>query len=277
MILLNITIHGRLLLMKMLFISSIDRDNVSLHIDFLRINMMQCLLSILKRNLYLNNFKEEICLRRRLTASLLSVSMAFAAFTPMAFAASEPKPAQEELSQGQTIEIGKDEFSTKVLNAIPTMNNYISITEDKFVIDPAAKNVVEPKIYEHFKIGVEKLNNAIHDGSIIVENGQVRVPTSEFSTNWSSNAYWWGVAFTFSDSETKTHIYAMRQAGSVAGLLGGIAAFIPTGWLAAVTGLLINAGSSMISNDFERKNNGRGVTLNLHWLPVPYYEVTTNP
>ncbi|MCE5172299.1 hypothetical protein LQV63_23760 [Paenibacillus profundus] len=57
-------------------------------------------------------------------ASLLSVSMAFAAFTPMAFAASEPEPAQEELNQGHTIEIGKDEFSTKVLNAIPTMNNY---------------------------------------------------------------------------------------------------------------------------------------------------------
>lgn len=46
--------------------------------------------------------------------------MAFAAFTPMAFAASEPKLAQGELSQRPTIEIGKDEFSTKVLNAVPT-------------------------------------------------------------------------------------------------------------------------------------------------------------
>lgn len=47
-------------------------------------------------------------------------------------------------------------------------NNYISI-EDKFVIDPTAKNVVEPKIYEHFKVGVDKLDNAIHQGFITVE------------------------------------------------------------------------------------------------------------
>lgn len=203
--------------------------------------------------------------------------MAFAAFTPMAFAASGPKPAQGELSQRHTVEIGKDEFSKKVIDSIPTMNNYISIKEDKFVLDPAAKNVAEPKIYEHFKTGVDQLNIAINEGFLIVENGQIRANANQFSTNAFSNTYWWGVAITFDDAETKVHAQALRQSGAVGGLLGGIAAFIPAGWLAAITGLLYNAGATMIANDFEYKNNGRGVTLNLHWLPVPYYEVTTNP
>ncbi|MGG4397723.1 hypothetical protein ABEX25_25835 [Paenibacillus thiaminolyticus] len=70
------------------------------------------------------------------------------------------------------------------------MNSYISIIEDMFVIDPTAKNVVEPKIYEHFKAGVDKLNNAIHEGFIIVEKGQKRGNANEFTTNAFSNTYW---------------------------------------------------------------------------------------
>ncbi|WP_374015993.1 hypothetical protein ABU162_16680 [Paenibacillus thiaminolyticus] len=212
-------------------------------------------------------------MKKRLIASLLSVSMAFAAFTPMAFAASEP--SQGELSQSQR-HIGKDEFSKEVFESIANMDNYISIKEDKFVLDPAAKNSVEPKIYEHFKNGVDQLNIAINEGFIIVENGQIRANANQFTTNAFSNTYWWGVAITFDDSETKVHAHAMRQSGAVAGLLGGIAAFIPAGWLAALSGLLYNAGANMVANDFDAKNNGKGVTLNLHWLPVPYYEVTTN-
>ncbi|WCF05700.1 hypothetical protein NDS46_14980 [Paenibacillus thiaminolyticus] len=156
------------------------------------------------------------------------------------------------------------------------MNSYISIIEDKFVIDPTAKNVVEPKIYEHFKAGVDKLNNAIHEGFIIVEKGQKRGNANEFTTNAFSNTYWWGGAITFDDAETKVHALAMRQSGNTAGLLAAIAQFIPGGWLAAVSGYFWAWAGNSIANDFDYHNRGNGVTLNVHWLPVIYYEVTTN-
>ncbi|MCM3338026.1 hypothetical protein M3650_05085 [Paenibacillus sp. MER TA 81-3] len=99
---------------------------------------------------------------------------------------------------------------------------------------------------------------------------------SGFQTNLSSNAYWWGVAITFSDSETKVHAHAMRQSGNTAALLAAITAFIPGGWLASVTGAFWGRAGNSIANDFDYKNRGNGITLNIHWLPVIYYEVTTN-
>lgn len=43
-----------------------------------------------------------------------------------------------------------------------------------------------------------------------------------------------------------------------------------------VGGIFIGYLANQIANDLDFHENGRGVTLNNHWLPVPYYEVTSN-
>lgn len=214
-------------------------------------------------------------MKKKWIVSLLSVSMAFSMFAPMALAASVPEQQVESQKQGHNLQIGKDEFSKKVLNAVSVMDSYITVSKDQFVIDPAAKNVVGADIYEHYKKGIDSLNAEVRQGTIVIQNGQVSVP-ERYSTNAFSNAYWWGVAITFSDSETKTHALAMRQSGNTTAFLAGIAAFIPGGWLATVTGLFWGYAGNVIANDFDYYNHGRGVTLNIHWLPIVYYEVTTN-
>lgn len=86
-----------------------------------------------------------------------------------------------------------------------------------------------------------------------------------------------GGAITFSDSETKVHALAMRQSVNTAALLAAVTAFIPGGWLVSVTGAFWGWAGNKIANDFDYHNRGNGVTLNIHWLPFIYYEVTTNP
>lgn len=113
-----------------------------------------------------------------------------------------------------------------------------------FVIDPTAKNVVEPTIYEHFKAGVDKLNNAIHEGFIIVENGQKEVMLMNLPQTHSATLIGGG-AITFDDAETKVHALAMRQSGNTAGLLAAIAQFNPGGWLAAVSGYFLGVGRKL--------------------------------
>ncbi|EJW17797.1 hypothetical protein M5X00_27210 [Paenibacillus alvei] len=214
-------------------------------------------------------------MKKKWIVSLLSVSMAFSMFAPMALAASVPEQQAESQKQGHMLQIGKDEFSKKVLNAISVMDRYITVSKDQFVIDPAAKNVVGADIYEHYKKGIDSLNAEVRQGTIVIQNGQVSV-SERYSTNAFSNTYWWGVAITFSDSETKAHALAMRQSGNTTSFLAAIAAFIPGGWLAAVTGAAWGWAANSIANDFDYYNRGNGATLNIHWLPVIYYEVTSN-
>lgn len=77
-------------------------------------------------------------------------------------------------------------------------------------------------------------------------------------------------------------IYALKQvsagfateatlAGLLINLVGG-----PQIRAATAAGALVSLGAFLVANSLEHHNNSKGVTLNLHWLLVPYYEVTKN-
>ncbi|GMX62718.1 hypothetical protein Elgi_25250 [Paenibacillus elgii] len=192
--------------------------------------------------------------------------------------------AKNQNAESRLISIGKDEVSAKVLKAVPEMNNYISLGADNlYHIDPAAQEVVDAQTYSLFELGVSRLNTELIKNPQLLENAAnnsnvVRQfsPTGDIGTNAYSNSYWWGVAVTFDDGETKHQIYTLQQTGTVAALLAALLAFIPAAQAGAITAAIISAGALMIANSMSYWNQGRGVTLNLHWLPFVYYEVTSN-
>ncbi|MBB6024823.1 hypothetical protein HNR77_005969 [Paenibacillus sp. JGP012] len=215
----------------------------------------------------------------KMLSAVLCSALAISSLAPVAFASSATPTTTSptiELPRGEftinkkTLVIGEDEFSAKIMNSIETMTPYINKGSDNlYHIDPAAQEVVEQDVYNHFAQGVQNLNTAL--------NNQVSSHGSQVVTPFVfSNSYWWGVAITFNNQETKDMIYSLQQTANVGAILAAIAVFIPGGQLGAVVAAIESAGANMIANSMSHNNAGRGVTLNLHWLPFVYYEVTTN-
>ncbi|WP_419890094.1 hypothetical protein [Paenibacillus xylanexedens] len=212
----------------------------------------------------------------KMLSALLCSALAITSLAPVAFASTATPSPSIELPKGEftfnkkTLVLGEDEFSAKILNSVEAMTPYINKGSDNlYHINPAAQEVVEQDVYNHFATGVQNLNAAI--------NSQVSASGNQVVTPFVfSNSYWWGVAITFNNQETKDMIFSLQQTSSVGAMLAAIAVFIPGGQLGAVVAAIEAAGANMIANSMSHNNAGRGVTLNLHWLPFVYYEVTTN-
>ncbi|MGG1617619.1 hypothetical protein [Paenibacillus sp. NRS-1781] len=39
---------------------------------------------------------------------------------------------------------------------------------------------------------------------------------------------------------------------------------------------LVSLGTDLLASNLDNYNGSRGTTLNLHWLPAPYYTVNSN-
>ncbi|MCG7406795.1 hypothetical protein MH117_05135 [Paenibacillus sp. ACRRX] len=186
--------------------------------------------------------------------------------------ASTPLNAPKDISQSseRIIELGKDEFSARVLKSMSDISPYISVDSNKqYHLDPSAEKVVGKEIYEHYLLGVNKLNIVNQLTPAAVNNDKI--------INYAySNSYWWGVAVTYDDAETKRMVYALQQTAAVGTFLAGVAAFIPVAHLGSIVALAETLGATWLANSMSYHNNGRGVTMNIHWLMVPYIEITSN-
>ncbi|MCM3337834.1 hypothetical protein M3650_04085 [Paenibacillus sp. MER TA 81-3] len=205
--------------------------------------------------------------------------MLLSVFAPAAFA-TETAVAQNPVQQtreNRILEIGKDDFSQSVLEAAPVMDKYIIIGKESFSLDPVAKDIVSLDVYNQYAIGVERMNDALRDGYLSIQNGQIKImPPSEFQTNAFSNAYWWGVAVTYSDSETKSWIYALNHGAGISGFLASMSSLIPGGQIVSFWSAVAGFGALWFANELSYKNDGRGVTFNFHWLPIPSFVITSN-
>ncbi|MFC5446875.1 hypothetical protein [Paenibacillus aestuarii] len=85
-----------------------------------------------------------------------------------------------------------------------------------------------------------------------------------------------GSGDNFTQAETLAHIQALQQTEAVAGLVAAVAGLIPGGQVASATSLIVAAGANLLAISMSNNNKGRGITLNLHWLPVTYFESTAN-
>ncbi|WP_270164865.1 hypothetical protein [Paenibacillus sp. SYP-B4298] len=191
-----------------------------------------------------------------------------------------------------SIELGQS-IQHNAISESQALEPFISVTNGRLSLDEAGKNLVSSETYALVESGIEVLNSSIAIGAslidldkkIVVPNGNFIPPTQSgelISARATFGTYWWGVALTMNESETKNLIYSLRQvaagfateatlAGLLINLVGG-----PQIWAATAAGALVSLGALLVSNSLEQYNNSKGVTLNVHWLLVPYYEVTKN-
>lgn len=218
---------------------------------------------------------------------IVSVAIMFNMFGSFVSASSLPQESSFA-TVGQTssdyILIGNDQHSKEIFKNSALISPYVTFGSDNLLhISLEARSVVDEDVFSSYQLGVNRINQAINEGCIQIKNGELVLNESEKHSRYKrsySNTYWWGVAVTFNDEETKEQIYSLQQSGQLVTLLAAIVASLPggpasTAAAAVVAGAFVAVTSSMVANSMSNHNKGNGVTLNIHWAPA-YYEVTSN-
>ncbi|WP_088831191.1 hypothetical protein [Paenibacillus tyrfis] len=184
----------------------------------------------------------------------------------------------------QVSQVNKN-LKTNVLANITAMSAYITTGEDGLVrIDQNAVNVVGKETFDVYAKGVASLNTAISAGDIKVKDGILQVDKSQLSIPSGpqisptayGNFYWWGYALTLTDQESKRLAFDLRNAATVMAATAAISGLIPappTQLVRAITYVLA-AGTHTVANDISFKNNGNGVTINIHY--ALYFTINPN-
>ncbi|WP_025845028.1 hypothetical protein [Paenibacillus ehimensis] len=179
------------------------------------------------------------------------------------------------------------------LSSANLLDSYMTVDAKGLLhLDDAGKKVVSTELFNHVARGVESINVAVQVGTVVLDAKNQRVvPTASTSVGTQSivspdafsNTYWWGVAMTMNEDETKSLAYSLQQVKEgftavavVAAAIGGIMGLNPAPWAAAAAAAIVACGAAWVSNGLTFHNNSKGVTLNIHWLPGPYYEITKN-
>ncbi|WP_068791788.1 hypothetical protein [Brevibacillus laterosporus] len=154
-------------------------------------------------------------------------------------------------------------------------------------VDPAAKEIVGKEVYEVYVNGAASANSAIESGDIKVKDGELSVDKKDLSSPTEKdskvaslgsfgNYYWWGYAFTMTDRDTRDVANAWAQAGTVTAGVTGISGLIPSPPTKLVQAIsyALSTGMVAIANEINHKNEGYGVTINIHY--IGYFTISTN-
>lgn len=163
----------------------------------------------------------------------------------------------------------------ETFSAIKDIEKFIKLDGDRYILDPAAKDVVSEKVFNNYEGAVDAVNQQLENGTFEVKNGQLVVNPNyaTYNPNIYGNWYWWGYAITFSDYETKEQIQALKNTQATSSLVFAIMAAVPALQGTALPAAIIEANLAVLIDRFESHSKGRGVTLNLH---VGYYEIISN-
>lgn len=231
----------------------------------------------------------------RLIATTLSFGLLGAVIAPSAiYASSNVNDSFQEQSQSPIAVLHHLDTVTlqKNLEAAQDLEKYIKPNADGLLyIDEAGKDAVSKEAYDYIASGVEIINESLKSGQTkldlanytIIPTGKIPIQTENvIKPNASSNSYWWGVAVTMSQSETKQLSYSLKQQSkgflTVSGLAAAIGSIMPSPapWAASAAAALVSLGTDLIASSLDHYNGSRGTTLNIHWLPAPYYTVNSN-
>lgn len=228
--------------------------------------------------------------------TLSSAAMLFASVVaPMsAFAESTKTTTQQSDAQSissnqyPTITIKNNKLTKDIIKAGNSITKYIQLGQDNlYHIDPKAKSLFSSEVFQSYSNSVDSVNQALQQKLLKIENGKP-VPNASSDSNTSgihsnvyANPYWWGFAITFNEQETQDEIYYLNQSGQVWQLVAVVGAAIavanpPAGAAVSAAAVIVSVGSFMIANSMSHNDKGRGVTLNLHWLPFIYFASTPN-
>ncbi|RFB31589.1 hypothetical protein [Brevibacillus sp. VP] len=221
--------------------------------------------------------------------TILASALSLATIMGTATTGLAASPIEVSSSSSQAESSVESKLQEQVIGNITVMSDYVKVGKDGLVhVDPAAKEIVGKEVYEVYVNGAASVNNAIESGDIKVEDGELSVDKKDLSTPTEKgskvaalgsfgNYYWWGYAFTMTDRDTRDVANAWAQAGTVTAGVTAISGLIPSPPTKLVQAIsyALSTGMVAIANEINHKNEGYGVTINIHY--VGYFTISTNP
>ncbi|AGR47477.1 hypothetical protein ABOUO_38 [Brevibacillus phage Abouo] len=221
--------------------------------------------------------------------TILASALSLATIMGTATTGLAASPIEVSSSSSQAESSVESKLQEQVIGNIAVMSDYVKVGKDGLVhVDPAAKEIVGKEVYEVYVNGAASVNNAIESGDIKVKDGELSVDKKDLSTPTEKdskvaalgsfgNYYWWGYAFTMTDRDTRDVANAWAQAGTVTAGVTAISGLIPSPPTKLVQAIsyALSTGMVAIANEINHKNEGYGVTINIHY--VGYFTISTNP
>ncbi|OAJ75450.1 hypothetical protein AYJ08_22165 [Brevibacillus sp. SKDU10] len=225
-------------------------------------------------------------MKKTFLAGILSLTAIMGTATTGLAAAPIEVPSSSSQAQSSVASVKLQE---QVIGKITVMSDYVKVGQDGLVhVDPAAKEIVGKEVYEVYVNGAASVNSAIEFGDIKVKDGELSVDKKALSTPTEKdskvtalgsfgNYYWWGYAFTMTDRDTRDVANAWAQAGTITAGVTAISGLIPSPPTKLVQAIsyALSTGMVAIANEINHKNEGYGVTINIHY--AGYFTISTNP
>lgn len=219
---------------------------------------------------------------KKIISSVLATSM-FLTVAAGAASAATASPPEEVLEQQVT-------YASSIEKVSALDETVIEInSEGTLILTDDADEVLDASTYELMQTGVERLNQYVASGEFVLENGSV-LPTEAtlqsahsalaaesggISTYAFGNSYWWGYAFTMNNSESIKVAKELKDLGTYLQVTAIIVALYTKNIAATIIAELAAVGAGKLGEEIDYRNEGQGVTINIH-VYTPWVNVTTN-
>ncbi|HEK9104047.1 TPA: hypothetical protein SUB30_005621 [Bacillus pseudomycoides] len=236
---------------------------------------------------------------------LLSTALLFPVIAPITSHAAENSATTSIQSQEQSkiksmYGMGNqytEEQNNEIIDSIKTISPYIKPnTQKQLTLDPKAKEVVSPFVYEHFQKGVNVINESIQKGytTIDVENNsmqQTELAKNVLAQNQQSanlqnkdgiqyaytDLYWWGAKWYLSKSEANRWQNEAADSafywGAATALAAALAVYFPPAAAVSAASLLISIGSYKFHTMLRDNTSYKGAVVTLDWF---YWNVSVS-
>lgn len=216
---------------------------------------------------------------KKFILGFLSVVLLVQLSLPLTSKASTLQESEENLTtiEGMGNEYSEEQ-SMQILESISIMDNYIGNKGDKLFLDPKAKKVVEPFVYEHFNRGIKEINQQVQEGTISLDTSNrsvnavqnASVDDGSFSTMSFTNTYWWGLKWYLSKSEStywqnRFNDYSFGW-GTISAIAGTVGAPV-----ASVAAVIMAAGNYYLARELRDNTSSTGSVLVFKWAPPSAY------
>lgn len=208
---------------------------------------------------------------RKVLNIMLTISLLTFIMTPTgAFAASnQDNPA--ELKPSVTIQVNENKL-TIVSKTIAQANQYVSIKNNLYSVDPELEKVIGLEAYNIYVDGANKLNDELQTGLYHIDGNnqliQNKTSTPSITPFMYGDTSWWGVSAYLSDSESRDLVTALSFGAFGAVVVVALAATIEAVSLGAATPVLVilGAAAGFYASEVSNRNTGNGVRLDYNWF-----------
>ncbi|RAP22809.1 hypothetical protein C2W64_03460 [Brevibacillus laterosporus] len=208
-------------------------------------------------------------MKKEILAGVLSVAMLSMGGIIPAVASTNIDSNQSIEQKQQYIQVEMDKEGLSLLAGLKVdMGQYVTLGKDNLLhLDPKAKELIGEKAYSIFERGVKTINDALNSGEYQIQNNKL-VKTDLVHPQFSHDEFWWGISLQYNNRETKELASLCEEYSTDWSLASVITGLVPGGKSLSVASAIMSWGNSKFARKLTSKNEGKGVNVDIAWLPV---------